>query len=148
MNHWQVCSRFREIVRDAVELQYCIELAADGLEDGIECSLSTADRLARLLELRVRWRHLDWTRVVQLSPLPPNINDSYKILDGVCATYLHPGDGALRARRLSLTWLPTSTNPNPRTIVTRDTGLDIEDLVMDPSQDLIALMTKDEPSNR
>ncbi|KAI0710765.1 hypothetical protein C8Q76DRAFT_738669 [Earliella scabrosa] len=140
----QVCSRLRDIVKDSVELQYCIELAADGLVDGIGCSLSTAERLERLLQLRVRWRYLEWTRVTQIST--PAHFCAYEMTDGVHAT--SRSSPSLHSRHLSVTWLPTATNPQPRTIEREDIGLDARDFAIDPSQDLIAFLTSDAQQKR
>ena len=122
-----------------MELQYSIELAADGLVDGVGCSLSTAERLQRLLELRTRWRHLDWTRVTQISS-PAKIY-AHAMAQGVVATYS-------LLEHLSVTWLPTAATPQPRTVERGDIGINVFQLAIDPSQDLIAFLALDKQQKR
>ena len=129
----QVCRRFRDTVANSVELQYCIELAADGLVDGTDCPLSTAERLERLLQLRLRWRHLDWTRVTHIRT--PSTFRADEIVDGIHAMVVPS-----KNHRLTLTWLPTDADSQSRTIEREYVGLVVHDFAMDPSQDLIALV--------
>ncbi|KAH8077412.1 hypothetical protein BXZ70DRAFT_703667 [Cristinia sonorae] len=53
----QVCKRFNEIVLQSIPLQYKIELAIDGFEDGPPGGLSVAERLHALRQRRAAW----WT---------------------------------------------------------------------------------------
>ncbi|KAH8102952.1 hypothetical protein BXZ70DRAFT_762318 [Cristinia sonorae] len=48
----QVATRFRQIILQSTHLQYLIELAADGLEDGSSSELCFADRLQALRQRR------------------------------------------------------------------------------------------------
>ena len=44
---------------------------------------------------------------------------------------------------LSVTWLPTSATPQPRTVERGDIGIYVRNLAIDPSQDLIAFLAWD-----
>ncbi|KAI0710779.1 hypothetical protein C8Q76DRAFT_738672 [Earliella scabrosa] len=97
-----VCTILRDIVRDSIELQYIIELAADGMVDGIGFNLSTAERLARLLQLRARWRSLEWTRVITIST---PVSFQQCVVDGVYASMPEVDNPS---RRLTLTCLSSN----------------------------------------
>ena len=132
----------RNLVKATVELQYIIELFADGMADGTGCHLSTSERLTRLLQLRARWRSLDWARVDRIST--PTLCQAYELVDGVFASS-RLEDEIIGSRHLALTWLPTSTNAEPKIIEREDVGVTIRDFAIDPSQDLMALLLKEEP---
>ncbi|RPD53899.1 hypothetical protein L226DRAFT_469953 [Lentinus tigrinus ALCF2SS1-7] len=134
-----VCPALREVIKESFELQYQIELVADGLVDGTRCTLSTSERLARLLELRARWRYLDWTGVKHISA--PAMCQAYELVDGVFASSM--GNGLSGSRHLALTWLPT-TREEERTVEREDLGVTVRDFAIDPSQDLMALVIADE----
>ncbi|KAK7679035.1 hypothetical protein QCA50_017979 [Cerrena zonata] len=72
-----VCKYFNKAIKDSVEMQYLIELGADGMIDGARTpsSLPTAERLQLLLNRRARWRTLNWTKSTELN------------LDGLCHAY-------------------------------------------------------------
>lgn len=130
-----------EIIKKSLELRYHIELAADGLVDGIGCTLTIPERLALLLQRRARWRYLDWTAV---KPIPaPALCQAYELVDGVLASSMAdvPSRGS---RHLALTWLPTSREPQERTVERHDLGITVRDFAIDPSQDLIAMVLVDE----
>ena len=127
-----MCKSLRDVIDDSLELQYHIELAVDGLVDGINCPLSTADRLKCLLEQRLRWRYLDWRQTERI-PVAGNCQ-AYELVDGMFA--ILKGFGS---RHLSLTKLPSATNSTQK-IEREDVGLRTRDFAMDPSQDLIAFV--------
>ncbi|TFK85394.1 hypothetical protein K466DRAFT_494844, partial [Polyporus arcularius HHB13444] len=134
-----ICSLLRNVIQDSLELQYRIELAADGLVDGIGCSLSTSERLARLLELRARWHYLDWADVKPIQA--PAMCQAYELVDGVFASSM--GNGLSGSRHLALTWLPNRREAE-RTVERSDLGVTVRDFAIDPSQDLMALVIADE----
>ena len=105
--------------------------------DGVKCSLSTAERLARLLQLRTRWRHLDWTKVM---PIPTIASCyAYELAGGAYAT-ISPtvaGSGLEVPRTFALTWLPTISE-GARSVKREDVGFEALDFAIDPSQDLVA----------
>ena len=121
-----------DVIKSSLELQYHIELVADGLEGGVGCSLSTAERFKLLIERRERWRNIDWKDVQQV-PLY-NHCQAYELTHGVFA--ISRGFGS---RHLSLTTLPTSSQP-ARQVETEDLGMSIRDFAMDPSQDVVAFV--------
>lgn len=128
-----MCTALRDIIKDSLQLQYHIELAADGLVNGVDCSMSTADRLKLLLDRRRRWNHLEWTKIKSI------------VVSGQCHAYELVNDtlgiskGVLGSRHLSLTTLPTSSRP-AQMVERDDVGLNTRDFAMDPSQDLVAFV--------
>ncbi|TBU44170.1 hypothetical protein BD309DRAFT_990477 [Dichomitus squalens] len=135
----QVSKRLRDVVNDSLELQYRIELGADGLVEGLGCTYTTAERLQLLLQRRARWRYLDWSRIVPISA--PGLCQAYELVDGVFASSM--GNDFFGSRHLELTWLPTSTQ-EARKIEREDLGIRIRDFAIDPSQDLMALVLADD----
>ncbi|KZT66482.1 hypothetical protein DAEQUDRAFT_674869 [Daedalea quercina L-15889] len=136
-----VCRAFNDVIKNSLELQYKIELAADGLVDGTGVTLTTAERLALLLDRRKRWRVLDWTSRSAVSV--PGACQAYELVDGVFAksmsgSHLY-GPGS---HHLNATWLPTRSQP-ARSLVREDIGVATRDFAIDPSQDLIALVDAD-----
>ncbi len=129
-----MCIAFRDIIKDSIELQYQIELAADGMVDGPHCSgsLSTAERLRLLIDRRQRWRSLDWTRKVTVEL--PGVCQAYELVGGVFAKSMMSG-----AKHLVAAWLPTR-DTEVQTIIREDLGFPTRDFAIDPTQDLIALV--------
>ncbi|KAI0370752.1 hypothetical protein BV20DRAFT_1035699 [Pilatotrama ljubarskyi] len=137
-----VCKALKETIQHSLELQYKIELEADGLIDGVGCTLSLAERYELLLERRRRWRTLDWTQVV---PVPaPALCQAYELVDGVFASSMATMESEFAggSRHLSITRLPTSSEP-AQTIEREDIGFPVRDFAIDPSQDLVALVLAD-----
>lgn len=135
-----VCGPLRIVIKNSLELQYIIELAADGMVDISSCRMTTADRLRLLLDRRQRWRVLDWTDKVFV-PVP-GACQAYELVGGVFAKSM--GDAILHgSHHLIATWLPSRTEP-ARTIVREDLGVATRDFAIDPSQDLIALVDADD----
>ena len=122
-----------------MELQYLIELGADGLEEGIGCNLPTSERLKRLLQRRARWRYLNWTQIIPIAA--PALCQAYELVDGVFASSM--GNDFSGSRHLQFTWLPTNTD-EARTIERDDLGVRMRDFAIDPSQDLMALVIADD----
>ncbi|EIW52630.1 uncharacterized protein TRAVEDRAFT_174703 [Trametes versicolor FP-101664 SS1] len=133
-----VCAALRDLVKESLQLQYNIELAADGLVDGTGSSLSVAERYKLLLERRRRWRYLDWKRVDTFSA--PAACQAYELVDGVFAS--SRGFGFLGSRHLAITRLPT-LEEGVQHVERDDIGFTARDFAMDPSQDLIALVLTD-----
>ena len=135
-----MCTILRDIVRDSIELQYIIELAADGMVDGIGCNLSTAERLARLLQLRARWRSLEWTRVITIST---PVSFQQCVVDGVYASMPEVDNPS---RRLTLTCLSSNGDVEvPRVLQMEDTEENIHAFALDPSQNLVVLLLEEDP---
>ncbi|KAI0795917.1 hypothetical protein C8Q75DRAFT_744368 [Abortiporus biennis] len=137
-----LCRTLNQTVTHSVELQYKIELGADGMVDGPRTpgSMPIADRLRLLLDRRKRWQNLDWTQQITL-PLH-GACQAYEMVAGVFAkTMTIPGHTG--SRYLACTWLPTRSEP-AHTLVKEDIGIPSRDFAIDPSQDLIALVDVDE----
>ncbi|KAH9841153.1 uncharacterized protein C8Q71DRAFT_702214 [Rhodofomes roseus] len=141
-----VCRAFHDVVKRSLELQYKIELAADGLVDGVGVNLTTAERLALLLDRRKRWRTLDWMSRTAVSV--PGACQAYELVDGVFAKSMMSGAPLYGpgSHHLNATWLPTRAHP-PRSLVREDIGVATRDFAIDPSQDLIAFVDADNGDN-
>ncbi|CAL1702844.1 unnamed protein product [Somion occarium] len=142
LNCSQVCKEFHQIIKDSLELQYKIELEADGMIDGPRTvgSWSTSERLQLLLDRRARWRTLDWTRIVTL-PLV-GFCHAYELVGGVFAKTMGVGDN-VGARHLTVASLPTRYDDGDMRIL-EDLGVTSRDFAIDPSQDLITLVDIDD----
>ncbi|KAI0643365.1 hypothetical protein C8Q79DRAFT_978518 [Trametes meyenii] len=130
-----VCKSLRDTIQDSLQLQYNIELGADGLVDGSGCPMTVAERYALLMDRRRRWRELDWKQVESFKA--PGWVQAYELVDGMFATSM--GIGLSGSEHLQLTWLPTRNGPL-RTVEVKDLGITVRDFAIDPSQDLIALV--------
>lgn len=56
-----MCRLFADIIADSAEMQYKVELAVAGMEDGPPSALSSADRLKLLRTHQATWKDLNWT---------------------------------------------------------------------------------------
>lgn len=131
----QVCRFFNEITQSAT-LQYKLELAACGQEDGPNRTLGAADRLQKLLLSSNAWRDID-----------SSIKNAY-----VSSVNLHPGrPWALRGgvlavvgasgRDIQFRQLPSRYRElEERESVVSDVGFVITQLHIDPVQDLLILI--------
>ncbi|TFY80603.1 hypothetical protein EWM64_g3403 [Hericium alpestre] len=74
-----VCKRFHKLIKEAAEFSYTVELGVDGLVDGLSSDQITSERLQILLDLRKRWRTLDWVKreTVNLHPTKPKHNNMH-----------------------------------------------------------------------
>ncbi|KZT01957.1 uncharacterized protein LAESUDRAFT_662823 [Laetiporus sulphureus 93-53] len=136
----EVCKQLNGIIRSSLELQYKIELGADGLVDGLLGPMSTAERLELLFDRRRRWRSLDWTARTSVSI--PGPCQAYELVAGVFAKSMAGAQGP-GSHNLISTWLPSRTQPAKR-IVREELGVSTRDFAIDPSQDLIALVDADD----
>ncbi|KAL6306507.1 hypothetical protein BKA93DRAFT_729237 [Sparassis latifolia] len=137
-----ICKTFRHIVAQSLELQYIIELAADGMVDGPPGRMTTADRLHLLLDRRRRWRTLDWTKKTLVSV--PGPCQAYELVGGVFAKSMSVSN-LVGSRHFIATWLPTRSEP-AISIMRDDLGIATRDFAIDPSQDLIAFVDADDNS--
>ncbi|KAI0668215.1 hypothetical protein C8Q78DRAFT_282410 [Trametes maxima] len=130
-----VCKYLRDTIQDSLQLQYNIELGADGLVDGSSCTMTVAERYALLMDRRRRWRELDWKQVGSFKA--PGWVQAYELVDGMFAASM--GIGLSGSKHLQLTWLPTHHEPG-RTVDREDLGISVRDFAIDPSQDFVALV--------
>lgn len=102
--------------------------------------MNTADRLALLLDRRRRWRELDWIEKIPVTM--PGACQAYELVGGVFAKTmggLHMGG----SYHLNATWLPSRTQP-ARSLIREDLGVPTRDFAIDPSQDLIVIVSRDD----
>ncbi|KAJ8475000.1 hypothetical protein ONZ51_g6826 [Trametes cubensis] len=137
-----ICKDLEAAIKDSLQLQYKIELEAEGLVDGVGCPLPVAERYKLLMERRKRWRYLAWWQATTF-PAPASCQ-AYELVDGVFASSRSMPLGA--SRHISFTRLPAPSEP-ARTTEREDLGVPIRDFAIDPSQDLVALVVDDVPEN-
>ncbi|KAJ7902426.1 hypothetical protein B0H13DRAFT_2513461 [Mycena leptocephala] len=130
-----VCTSWQEIVKSTTELQYTIELWAEGMVRGDSTLFTCTEALKALRDRRRAWRNLEWTSktVVQIEAL----NSCAYALVGSIFAQKPPGPNFLS---ISLSRLVDEPE-NARSI--RSIGLDLQDFQgfrIDPSQDLIAFL--------
>ena len=133
----------RDAVDESVELQYRIDLAADNMIDGPRNpgSLSTAERYKLLLDLRRRWRNLDWAAQAAVQVHGPC--RAYDFVGGAFAKLAWTG---LDTSRLTVIHMP-SREAETTSVVYDDLGVASRDLAFDPTQDLIALHAAPAPGD-
>ncbi|KAH9172424.1 hypothetical protein EDB89DRAFT_1965167 [Lactarius sanguifluus] len=131
-----VCRHFHALVATSINLQYRVELAAEGLIDGSPGgpAYTTAARMDLLLERRVAWRALRPRRRASVA-LAGHCH-AYELVGGLFAKALEEYGAA---RRLVASWLPSNTADETRLVV-HDLGVRIKDFALDPAQDLIVLL--------
>ncbi|KAI0344765.1 hypothetical protein BDW22DRAFT_1088765 [Trametopsis cervina] len=139
---------FQELIRSSVELQYIIELGADDLVDNVDqdkCGLvTTQDRLTLLLDRRRRWRTLDWTYKASIS-LPYEYGD-FKLIGGV---FVGQVDNVTASSALLAIWPHTKSDlcadgtEQQQRAVGGDMPFWTKESAIDPTQDLLALLTRD-----
>ncbi|KAJ7872386.1 hypothetical protein B0H13DRAFT_2280271 [Mycena leptocephala] len=126
-----VCTSWQEIVKSTTELQYTIELMAEGMVQGDSSPLTCPEALKALRDRRRAWRNLEWTSktVVQIKHFD---SCAYELVGSVFAQQ-SPGPDFLS---ISLSRLVDEPE-NAKNI--RSIGFDIQDFQdfrIDPSQDL------------
>jgi hypothetical protein len=132
---FKVCTLWHETVKSTSELQYTIELWADGMGRGDSSPFTCAEALKALRDRRRAWRNLEWTSktVVQIEAFG---SCAYDLVGSVFAQQ-PPGPNFLS---ISLSRLVDEPK-NARSI--RSVGLDLQDFQdfrFDPSQDLLAFL--------
>ncbi|KAJ7026928.1 hypothetical protein C8F04DRAFT_1123727 [Mycena alexandri] len=129
-----VCRLWRETIATSTELQYSVELWADGLIPGDSDRLSPVEKMERLNERRRRWRDLDWTSrtVFPINQQPR----AYELVGGVFAQ-----QNTWPQSDFSAIHLPT-TQTGGRVTVAENIGVESLDFAMDPSRDLVIFLHK------
>jgi hypothetical protein len=133
---FKVCNLWHETVKSTSELQYTIELWADGMVRGDSSPAFTcAEALKVLRDRRRAWRNLEWTSksVVQIEGFGSCI---YDLVGGVFAQQ------PLGLNFLSISLSRLVDEPeNAKSICSHYLDLeDAADFRIDPSQDLIAFL--------
>ncbi|KAI9056374.1 hypothetical protein FKP32DRAFT_1639392 [Trametes sanguinea] len=127
----QICRLLKDIIDEDVRLQYKIELAASGLEDGTHNTLTVAERLRMLQTRNEAWDNLAWTAREEIPMLQGGV---WELYGGV----LGQGEGA---RTLVFKQLPSTLRGiEGRQWRIEDVGVNIRDFGMDPAQDLLIII--------
>lgn len=128
-NHSQVCRRFRNCA-DSPNLQYKMELALAGMQDGPPSDTSPAERLRLLRAHQKAWDSLSWTGE---ETIPMLKGDTWELVGGVLG--LADGSKSILLRQLHSTL---------RSIPGRTWKVEFDfilgDFTLDPTQDLIAAL--------
>ena len=137
-----MCKRFEGIVKESVELQYNVELAIAGYQDGGHVDLPFAVRLQKLRDQENAWWNLSWSRQENIPQ--HGTTAAYDFHGGVWAR----GTGERYAglsRKIELSVLPSPWIP-PQSRPEKWTFSDLtncRDFAIDPSQDLFVWIESD-----
>jgi len=134
----RVCRLFHMLVHDCTALQYCIELAVAGMEDGPPSSVSAAERLNRLRQYKAAWDSLKWVRdeTIDMS------GHLWELYGGVLAQYDSVGQS------LNFRQLPSDSRGIECQVWSVEIlGTRLRDFAMDPSQDLLVLIENPKGTN-
>ncbi|KAF8510617.1 hypothetical protein JB92DRAFT_2938831, partial [Gautieria morchelliformis] len=124
------CRVFHETIRDTLLLQYRLELAVAGLEDGsTDCRLSLPERLAQLKTFEQGWASLNFRQKLTVT-LPQGY--IWKLRGDVLATSL--------TSRLLFTQLPSAVRGTPVHTWRSHIEVHIREFAIDPAQDLAVLV--------
>ncbi|KAF8510527.1 hypothetical protein JB92DRAFT_2939190 [Gautieria morchelliformis] len=128
------CRFFHETIRDSMLLQYRLELAVAGLEDGgTECRLSIHERLAGLKTIEQGWAKLCFRQKITVTlPRSPK----WKLRGGVLAQDLAPE----KASVMSFIQLPSAVRGTPVHTWQSDMEVNMRKFAIDPAQDLVVLV--------
>ncbi|KAJ7842855.1 hypothetical protein B0H14DRAFT_2780001 [Mycena olivaceomarginata] len=130
-----VCRLWREAVESSGELQYMIELWADGLVSGYAGHLSPAEKLEKLHKWRRAWQRLEWTSKT-VCPIKENPR-AYELVGGVFAQ-----QNTWPQTDFTAIWLP-SAETSTKISSTANIGIESQDFALDPTQDLVVFLHKD-----
>ncbi|KAI0717895.1 hypothetical protein C8T65DRAFT_571295 [Cerioporus squamosus] len=128
----EVCAWLKHVVDDDVRMQYKVELAAAGMEDGLHSTLTASDRLVALRERQSAWKKLSWLSQEDL-PAPQD-SELWEFYGGVFARdanrrTLHFWQVPSQSRRIA-----------GRKWTIDDVGVSISDFYMDPAQDVLVIV--------
>ncbi|KAF8510622.1 hypothetical protein JB92DRAFT_433502 [Gautieria morchelliformis] len=125
-----ICRVFHETIRDTLLLQYRLELAVAGLEDGrTDCRLSIAEQLAQLKTFEQGWASLNFHQKLTVT-LPYRYK--WKLRGDVLAAFKTPV--------LFFTQLPSAVRGTPVHTWECDVEVSIQQFAIDPAQDLAVLV--------
>ncbi|KAK7039348.1 F-box domain-containing protein [Favolaschia claudopus] len=129
-----VCRLWQETVKSSTELQYTIELWADGLIPGPYTLLTAVQKMARLKEWRDSWASLDWkSRTVFPIMEHPR---AYELVAGVFAQQNTWPQSDFSSIRLPSSEMEAQFYSN------QNIGLESLDFAMDPTQDFVVFLHK------
>ncbi|KZT30761.1 hypothetical protein NEOLEDRAFT_1054001 [Neolentinus lepideus HHB14362 ss-1] len=122
---------FYGLVKETANLQYNIELEANGLVDGPRNDLSSAEKLDMLRQRQTAWERMEWVEQRTISMANGNL---YELYGGVFAQ-------SLAERSLVFKRLPSRYRQiEERTWTIGDVGVDMRDFSIDPGQNLLAII--------
>ena len=129
----QTSQRFRKLLRDSLSLQYKIELALDGLEDGEPGGLPIIKRIQALRHRRQCWRTFDFSfqRVITV---PERRQYTYA---GTHFAWFN-AEGVLQVLQI-----PSQVKGVPEKLFTVPVDVDatrVVDMLADPGSDLLVLI--------
>lgn len=93
----RVCKSLQNVVATSLPIRYAIALAARGMRDGSNRSISLAERLEMLERYELAWRELAWKESLRIE-LPDPCRHVYQA-DGYLL-FIEPVHSAVRAIRL------------------------------------------------
>ncbi|CAL1695559.1 unnamed protein product [Somion occarium] len=133
-----VCRLFNSIINDAATLQYKMELALCGMEDGPPGSMVPAERLECLREHQDAWGHLRFTQTSNIDMQSGNVWELY-------GNVLSQGKNR---RSLAFHQLASVIRGiEDRSWSLDDLDVEIRDFGMDPAQNLLVLIESLVPNN-
>ncbi|KAJ6541984.1 hypothetical protein DFH09DRAFT_48254 [Mycena vulgaris] len=133
-----VCRLWKETIDSSAELQYRLELWADGMVVGDSGNSPAVEKLEVLYERRRAWLTLHWTSTTTI-PIESS-SRAYELVDGIFAQQnIGPGS-------FTTVSLPSTRDRIPRATSNCDLGMQPRDFVIDPTQDLVAFVYE-HPSN-
>lgn len=137
LTNFQVCKFFDDIVTNNPVFQYKVQLALCGMEDSVDCALSTVDRLARLNDYKRDWDGFGWSSILDI---PRRIGEpgQWELLGGVFGR-------ATKAGAISMTQIPSRVlGIPPKSWVVDELPFTINDYTFDPSQNLLVIIESQE----
>ena len=130
----QVCRLLRELVTKSDELQYTVELAIAGCENG-HGTLSFAERRTCLRAHREAWRYVRWT---DETVVPAGSSTGYcTVHDGIVASQI-----AHKGRTLAFTQIPSATKGVKHRVWEVTVQPSIHTFMVDASQGLLIVVEK------
>lgn len=127
----QVSQFFHATIKESASFQYKLQLAVNGMEDGLGGPMVPAERLALLKRHQDAWDNLQYTSQLDVTM---EMGSVWELSGGVLAQ----GKGS---RSLVVHQLPSDLRGIPdESWVLEDIGIPIRDFTMDPSQDLLVLV--------
>ncbi|KAJ6541968.1 hypothetical protein DFH09DRAFT_48186 [Mycena vulgaris] len=135
-----VCRLWKETIDSSAELQYAIELWADGMIVGDSGNSPAIKKLEALYERRRAWLTLNWTSI---TVIPIDLSSSAcDLVDGVFA------QRDIELGSFTTVSLPSVRDPTVKTTSSPgDPGMDPRDFVIDPTQDLVAFVSENSENN-
>ncbi|KAJ2932762.1 hypothetical protein H1R20_g4351, partial [Candolleomyces eurysporus] len=128
-----VCSQFRDIIDRDPNLQYQLDLASAGLEDGPPTGGSLTQRHEALKQYTSAWNQLKWSKEIEVPMMRSGL---WELYGGVLGQNTHEGG-------FTFTRLPSVLRGIEEKTWTVDSpGFEYRDFTMDHGQDLLVLIEK------